>query len=125
MKLFLFIIFAATFSFAATPKKLSTSKPCEVAKIKEQEIEVIATNIANVNTTSTEEGGPYKRKTMKCRGLDCQVVAEAKFVRKYMPDHVDADMDGYVEFPDIKVESEINKMLRASAEYDSAKIRCN
>ena len=29
--------------------------------------DIIAENIANVNTTSTESGGPYRRKTLRFR----------------------------------------------------------
>jgi flagellar basal body rod protein FlgC len=126
MKLFLSLIFMSSLAFAAIGTKVKKSAdPCEIAKIKEQEIRLITENISNVNTTSTEEGGPYRRKIMKCKGAECQVVAEAKTVKKYMPDHIDSDIDGYVEFPKIDPNTEISNMLRASAEFDSAKIRCN
>jgi flagellar basal body rod protein FlgC len=126
MKVFLALIFMSGLGFAATgSKKAKHIDPCEVAKIKEQEINLIAENISNINTTSTETGGPYQRKFMKCKGAACKVVAETKTIRKYMPDHIDADTEGYVQFPKIDANSEISSMLRASAEFESAKIRCN
>lgn len=126
MKLFLALIFMSSLAFAATGSKTTKrADPCELAKIKEQEINLIAENISNINTTNTETGGPYRRKVMKCKGAECQVVAETKTVRKYMPDHIDADTEGYVQFPKIDANSEMSSMLRASAEFESAKIRCN
>lgn len=126
MKLFLALFFTSSLVFAATVSKTSKrADPCEVAKIKEKEISLITENISNVNTTNTEEGGPYRRKVLKCKGAECQVVAETKTVRKYMPDHIDADTEGYVQFPKIDSTTEMSNMLRASAEFESAKIRCN
>lgn len=126
MKLFLLTLLTSTLAFAAIPNKKSAAKdPCNVAQMKAIEISLLTENINNVNTTSTEAGGPYQRKSLDCKKGECSVISENKTVRKYMPDHDDADIDGYVEFPAIDVKNEMSALMKASAELDAAKIRCN
>ena len=61
---------------------------------------------------------------LKCKNGDCSVVAESKTVKKYMPEHPDANIDGYVFFPKIDVRAEMKAMLNASAAYDNARVKC-
>ncbi len=116
--------FASFFSFCVAGFSANSSDPCAVQKIKLQEAEISSANISNINTTSTEEGGPYKRKVLKCKNGDCSVITENKVVRKHMPEHPDADINGYVKFPRIDLAAEIRTLNLATAAYYSAKARC-
>jgi flagellar basal-body rod protein FlgC len=118
------VIYVIVLTFGVFAHAAKPADPCVIQKIKLQEAELTAANISNINTTSTEEGGPYKRKLLKCSGGDCSVVAENKVVRKYMPEHPDADVNGYVKFPKIDLAAEIKNLNAATAAYYSAKARC-
>ncbi len=99
-----------------------------------ERMNVIASNMANVNTTRTEEGGPYKRRdvifsTMPLEdnpgvleGVQVEeVVKEDKPPRMvYDPGHPDADKDGFVAMPDINVIEEMVNMMTAFRAYESA-----
>jgi len=93
--------------------------------------EVVASNLANAETTSTPGGGPYQKQLvvfgteqtghgkfaqtlarlsdLHARGVKVEkVVADkAPAVRRYDPGHPDADADGYVSFPNINPVEEI------------------
>ncbi len=86
-------------------------------------VEVLAQNIANAETTRTAEGGPYRRRQVvfeaqagesfaAALAAAGEEVVPAGGVRiagveldpsppemRYLPDHPDADADGYVAFP--------------------------
>lgn len=121
MKLFLGILLLVGMNSLAHAAK---ANPCEVLKIKQTEIELISSNIANIETTRTPDGGPYQRKVLKCKSTQCKVVSVNKTIKRYMPEHPDADVNGYVLFPKIDLKSEVNSMLAASAAYDKARVKC-
>jgi flagellar basal-body rod protein FlgC len=103
-------------------------------------MDIISNNVANSETTRTEEGGPYQRQ---------QVVFEAGMVqegvaptntnryenagvkvaeiladdspghRAYDPSHPDADEDGYVEYPNVNIATEMTDMLSATRSYEA------
>jgi|HubBroStandDraft_6_1064221.scaffolds.fasta_scaffold01600_4 flagellar basal-body rod protein FlgC len=100
-----------------------------------QRAEVTASNLANAETTRTEEGGPYVRQhvvfaarrpfgmalgeqmaTMvdfSARGVQVDEVIPdtAPPIRRFEPGHPDADADGYVSTPAINpIEEEVNLM---------------
>ncbi|MEW6417098.1 MAG: flagellar basal body rod protein FlgC [Nitrospirota bacterium] len=99
-----------------------------------QRMNVIASNMANVHSTRTEEGGPYKRKDVvfstltlelnpvKLEGV--QVVDIAKdntpFKMVYDPDHPDADKDGYVAMPNVNIIEEMVNMMMALRTYEAS-----
>ncbi|OQW50233.1 MAG: flagellar basal body rod protein FlgC [Proteobacteria bacterium SG_bin7] len=102
----------------------------------------IATNIANVNTTRTAEGGPYRRKDVVFEAIpdqknfgeiltrpedvakqrvqvsDIQVDMKAPLM-KYEPNHVDANDEGYVAYPNIDLMSEMTNMIQATRAYEA------
>jgi len=103
-------------------------------------MDVISSNLANVSTTSTPEGGPYKRKVAvfesenvnkkfnfgdKLRDAVKQVslkeVAQDKEGGKkvYNPSHPDADEQGNVNMPNVNVVSEMTDMITASRAYEA------
>ncbi|OPY85019.1 MAG: Flagellar basal-body rod protein FlgC [Syntrophus sp. PtaU1.Bin208] len=103
-------------------------------------MDVISSNLANVSTTSTPEGGPYKRKTAvfssenvnkkfsfgdKLRDAVKQVslkevVQDKESARKvYNPSHPDADEQGNVAMPNVNVVTEMTDMITASRAYEA------
>lgn len=102
-------------------------------------MDTISGNIANVNTTRTDEGEPYRRKlpvfsekdasfreslksqlNSSSRGVEVDEIAEdpSPFKEQYRPDHPDANEDGYVEMPNIDITSEMVDMIEASRAYE-------
>ncbi len=108
-------------------------------------MDVISENIANVNTTRTEDGGPYKRKTalfesngsnstfsqyfddemslgeqpnggVRVTGI---AVDNSQGSLVYNPQHPDADEDGYVEMPNVNIVEEMVNMISASRSYEA------
>lgn len=99
----------------------------------------IASNLANARTTATEEGGPYRRRdpvfevayldrvggpNLEGRGAQLVRVREiAEDTRPgmmtYDPRHPDANMDGYVEYPNVNAVEEMVNMITASRAYEA------
>lgn len=100
-------------------------------------MDVISQNIANAETTKTEEGGPYTRKVVVMRerenfgellkkkgvgnGVEIAAVEQdpADYKLVYDPTHPDADENGYVRFPNVDMVKEIMDMMSASRSYDA------
>ncbi|MDR2401547.1 MAG: flagellar basal body rod protein FlgC [Deferribacteraceae bacterium] len=93
-------------------------------------VNVIASNMANANTTRTEEGGPYRKKNVifeqVLRGEHKggvrvqQIVPDTKPPSlRYEPGHPDANEEGYVEYPNINPVEELVNMLEASRSYEA------
>ncbi|WP_413290577.1 flagellar basal body protein [Bdellovibrio sp. HCB337] len=120
-----FILFASLIlvsSLSLASAKISDA--CEIKKNTRNEMNVIASNLANVNTTRTPDGGPYRRQEWVCKGQNCDVVLHDDTIIKYLPGHPDANQDGYVLFPYINLVTEMKAMLRASIAHDEAQIAC-
>jgi flagellar basal-body rod protein FlgC len=96
------------------------SAPATGMAVEQKFLEVIASNIANVETTHTPEGGPYKRQ-VAVTGRDAasgemvtRVVEDAQPGRKvYDPGHPDADADGFVTYPNVDLNSELVDLMIA------------
>ena len=102
----------------------------------------ISSNIANINTTRTPEGGPYRRKDVVLESIpeaktfgevlmsqpqrnmqrvqvtDIHVDRGAPLM-KYEPDHPDANPDGYVAYPNINLMEEMANMIQATRAYEA------
>ena len=105
--------------------------------------DVIAENIANVNTTSTESGGPYRRKIVtfqekdvtpfsqyfshsknKAVGNGVKVTKvsedyETDFIMEYDPANPDADENGYVSYPNVNTVTEMTNLIDATRSYEA------
>ena len=104
--------------------------------------EVVAANMANAETTRTQEGGPYRRQhvvftSQGASGFGGQflgavgrsdaavggvrvsaVVADSgEPLRRYDPGHPDADQNGYVSYPDINPLTEMVDLMGATRAY--------
>lgn len=103
---------------------------------------IISMNLANVKTTRTPEGGPYRRKTVimaaqevdspfskqmesaldrELRGVRVMHVAQDKRPLKsvYEPGHPDANAEGFVFYPDINVVEEMANMMTIQRNYEA------
>ena len=108
----------------STETKEKPTEFCHLMKNKEMEMEVISSNIANVNTTHTPEGGPYKAKKLICNESMCAILSYKNVIAKLMPGHPDADANGYVKFPDIDLQAEMQSMIDARGVYEQAARNC-
>ncbi len=95
----------------------------------------ISSNLANINTTRTLSGGPYKRKVpvfsemldetiggyRDIGGVRVTEIAEDKTPPRmvYQPEHPDANEQGYVAFPNVNLVREMTDMLVASRAYEA------
>lgn len=103
-------------------------------------LNTISSNLANVETTSTPEGGPYKRKSVyfettplsfkehlevnlneKIQGVKVAKIVEDQQPPKkvFNPDHPDANDEGYVEMPNVDVLKEMVDMMSATRSYEA------
>lgn len=98
-------------------------------------LDTISTNIANVNTTRTENGGPYRRKevvfeeslkqqtsnnVMKSYGVKTTGILEDQEVKRvYQPEHPDSDEYGYLELPNVNLSDEMINMMNTLRTYEA------
>ncbi|TAN44332.1 MAG: flagellar basal body rod protein FlgC [Nitrospirae bacterium] len=91
---------------------------------------IIASNIANMSSTQTPEGGPYKRKDVlfqtylfgeNAAGVDIPKIVEDQrpFKKMFEPGHPDADKDGYVTYPNVNGIEETVNLMTASRAYEA------
>lgn len=105
--------------------------------------DIIAENIANINTTSTESGGPYRRKVVTFQeknvtpfsqyysasrnravgnGVKISKVSEdyeTDFIMEYDPANPDADENGYVSYPNVNTVTEMTNLIDATRSYEA------
>ena len=103
---------------------------------------LISGNLANVHTTRTKDGGPYRRKepifaaqaqetpferilaSQNPDNLPLVKVVEIiedgrKPLLKYDPNHPDADAEGYVAMPNINLMEEMVNLISATRSYEA------
>jgi len=106
-----------------------------------QRLQVIAQNLANMNTTHTASGAPYRAMrllsgpqgdfsalvhggTEAARAQGVKVMGLAPVAgggvrRVYEPDHPDADAQGFVSYPEIDHAAEMTLLIRTSRVYEA------
>ena len=103
-------------------------------------LNVIGSNLANMETTRTPEGGPYRKKSVvfsadqggfdrhleestrqQGQGVRVQQIMthDAEVKRVYEPSHPDADNEGYVQKPDISLVEQMTDMMKARGSYEA------
>lgn len=105
-------------------------------------LDIIANNLANANTTRTDEGGPYRRqspiympreprfklpfprrKTGGQHGEGVRVVGVSHDTNEprmvYDPYHPDANEEGYVAYPNVNTVREMVDMISATRAYEA------
>ena len=119
MKYVVFFLFLPILTFATTQ-----NEACKAMKNSRMEMDIVSSNIANVSTTKTPEGGPYRRKELVCVNLNCYVKEVSEVIVKYEQDHPDADDNGYVSYPAINLMQEMEAMIQATRNYEVAAKDC-
>lgn len=108
-----------------------------------QRAEVVAANLANAETTRTDEGGPYRRKQVvfgsrvpqfryalasqqpagasSLRGVEVRAVVDdpTPSIVRYQPGHPDADAQGFVAYPNVNPVTEMVDLMSASRSYEA------
>ena len=100
-------------------------------------MDIIASNLANIETTRTAEGGPYRRKMVlmspkptedfdnvlntQLEGVQIDGVVEDKspFRMVYNPSHPDADENGNLQKPNVDLIVEMTNMLMARRAFEA------
>jgi len=108
-------------------------------------MDIISENVANANTTRTQDGTPYRRKvvTFEERGQKTRTFSsflgnarsayQGQGVRVgrveeddwtqmnmvYDPSHPDADENGYVLYPNVNIVTEMTNLIDASRSYEA------
>ncbi len=109
-------------------------------KAQRKRMDIVASNLANIQTTKTEEGGAYKKKDVvfkavdvsddntfsgtlskKVEGVEVATVKESDkpFQMVYNPSHPDANSEGYVTFPNVNLMEEMTDMTAAARAYEA------
>jgi flagellar basal-body rod protein FlgC len=105
------------------------------------QLELIASNLANINSTRTIYGGPYRRKIpifaeeplafgealnraearLSGGGVKLVGVSDdmSPFPRIYNPGHPDADTEGFLSLPNVSMSKEMVDMVYASRLYEA------
>lgn len=108
-------------------------------------MDLIANNVANMNTTRTASGGPYRRQSAVFReqgrevpfrdflghatgagkgkgGVEVgRITEDATPARRvHDPSHPDADADGYILMPNIDVVTEMTDLVGANRAYEAS-----
>ncbi len=109
-------------------------------KAQSVRLNAISSNLANIDTTRTPEGGPYKKKSvvfypttpdfareldfrsrLLVRGVEAKKIVaiqeEGKMI--YEPSHPDANEKGFVEKPNVSLLEEIADMMRTKGSYEA------
>jgi flagellar basal-body rod protein FlgC len=103
-------------------------------------MEVISQNIANANTTKTENGEPYRRQLVHFESIlrkqmgqpnnvasnnlsqveATKIIEDSRPFREvYQPGHPDANKNGMVQYPNVHIHEEMADMISASRAYEA------
>ena len=89
-------------------------------------MDVIASNVANSETTHTADGGPYRHRTVEMQaapggGVDITGVTEDATDGPivYDPSHPDANAAGYVRYPNVSVTDEMVGLMDSHRLYEA------
>lgn len=111
-------------------------------EVQRKRMETISSNLANMETTRTPEGGPYRRKDVVITALPLEDQFELHLNRElagqlnvvtitdiiedqteprlvYNPGHPDANALGYVAMPNIDLMSEMVNLMTATRTYEA------
>ena len=109
----------------------SSFGPIDIAvsglRAQNKQMEVISSNIANAQTTDTGKGQPYRRREAifstdgDISGVKLKEIANdmTDFLKVMDPGSPQADNDGYVSMPNVKLPVEMMNMTVASRTYQA------
>lgn len=108
-----------------------------------EHMEMIASNLANINTTRSIDGGPYRRKVVSyyevpltfSEALDnaekkteisgggvktkIEIDSNTPLQKVYNPGHPDADEDGYLSLPNVSMSTEMTDLVYTNNLYSA------
>jgi len=110
--------------------------------VQRKRMDTIASNLANIETTRTAEGGPYKRKDVVVSSVPmgeefASALNQAMFdnIREtivsevqedqsdpklvFNPNHPDANAEGYVALPNINMMEEMVNLINATRSFEA------
>lgn len=108
-------------------------------------MDIISENVANADTTRTQDGTPYRRKVVTFeqkgataktfssflgqasnrydgQGVRVRKVSEDTWTQMnmvYDPSHPDADENGYVTYPNVNIVTEMTNLIDASRSFEA------
>lgn len=129
--LFFAIICISNIGLADDPLRSSIDIAASGMKAQQDRLRVIAENVANIGVTSNTPGGnPYQRKLViigkaKKQKNSGKVAIKkytkdrSQFIKAYDPDHPAADSEGYVKYPNVKLNVENVDSKDAARSYEA------
>lgn len=115
--------------------------PASGLDAQRERLNIISSNLANVNSTQTPEGGPYRRRdvvfsatplegsfenllkqgsnTLKQVKVSQIVYDQRPFKEVFEPSHPDANAEGYVLYPNVNAMEEMVNMISALRSYEA------
>lgn len=110
----------------------NTPSPIDIAisgmRAQSKQIEVISSNIANARTIDAGKGSPYRRLEAIFRaegegisGVNLDKIIEdmSDFSRIYEPGNPNADKQGYITMPNVKLPTEMMNLTVATRAYQA------
>ncbi len=114
------------------PTQLFSSMNISASGMSAQRLrmDIIASNIANVQTTRTSQGGPYRKKEVVFASILNNKMQEGVRVAEifsdpspfrllYNPQHPDANPEGYVAMPNVNTITEMIDMIATTRCYEA------
>lgn len=117
------------------------SIPATGLDAQRERLNVISSNLANIDSTETTEGGPYRRRdvvftaipldrsfgTMMNQNMNAvkqvkvsEIVYDQRpFKKVFEPGHPSADAEGYVFYPNVNAMEEMVNMISALRSYEA------
>lgn len=126
-EVFVKAIFFAVFLFSISMSVVAQAdlNACKERLSAKMEMNLISSNIANLQTTKTPWGGPYHPFTnIQCVEGFCSFDLDQSVIERYEPGHPDANEAGFVRYPNINLMSEMESMIAASRRYEAAAANC-
>ena len=115
--------------------------PASGLDAQRERLNIISSNLANVDSTQTPEGGPYRRRdvvftTSPAQGSFATALAQENsslkqvkvsqivydqrpFKEVFEPSHPDANAEGYVRYPNVNAMEEMVNMISALRSYEA------
>ncbi|MFQ5543301.1 MAG: flagellar basal body rod protein FlgC [Nitrospiria bacterium] len=117
------------------------SIPASGLSAQRERLNAISSNLANINSTKTSEGGPYRRQDVLFSSVPLEegfqamlgqsrkalqkvevteiISSQKPFKKVFEPEHPDANAEGYVSYPNVNPMEEMVNMISALRSYEA------